>query len=1203
MKRTLIHIHHTLWVTAIVVLVLFAAIFTSVRIVSPWVVEQKPAIEKWAGQLFQHPVHIEKIAIRWRGLEPTLRCTNLTILNEKNQRPSLKIGQADIGINIFRSIFNGEIRLGHIRISDLHLTVRENPDDSFSISGIDTPLAGDNADSDQKGTDEIVTWLLTEPRVSLHNVNVTWYGKDKKVLPIEQLELRLRNDGAQHKLWGQAKLAQATPSQVYFVITAKGDWHDKNDFTAKIYIKAQDILLEQWLQDKAFENYKIGHGITDFQIWGTWQNKHWQKWQSTFAITETVLTPIDRTQNNSAITIQQLSANVLWQPQGRLGWQLTADNINLTLANQTWPTNQFSLTVTQTDSNQPKQEIWQLGYLNIAQATQFLLSDIKLPAKVQEALTQLKPKGELQKIALTYQADTAVQTPQFLFTGEFKQLQFNRWEKIPGINNLSGQLQLTEKSGSLNLTTDNVILDFGNLFRAPLPVNELNGQINWQNDEKGWTIKSSNLTAKNPDAVIEANVALQIPADHSSPVINLLGGYHFTSAEHIQDYLPISELSPDLTKWLSNSVKRFESAKGTLILHGALKDYPFENNNGQFVVDADIEDGDLAYWPEWPMLQHFSGELVFAGRSMHMDATEGQILSSKIKKVIADIPVLKKGVHAILTINGELTGELNDSINFVQQSPLKKITKSGLDHLKADGSMDTKVSLIIPLEHGDPIKVNGALNTEDATLTLTNLNLALNKLQGTINFNEDGLTAKQVTGSIWNKPVNIDITTFPKPNGMQIKLTGNATIQDVQQQFKWKILDSFNGAADYTVLLNVGKNTGDNLQVISDLKGVAVNLPKPFVKPVDVSQPFKLTANLSGDDPFSEFDIDYNNWSGSFYQNNQDWVINFKGPFAAGQVVLPENKTNPIQANLRRLYLDDTTQQDSKKLNPQELPSLRLRCQDFRYKGKQFGTINLSIDPLKDGIVINQLQANSDAYNLTASGFWRGNGSTNASSFKGVLTSTNIAKALTNWGFPNGFSSKQTKINFDLNWPAVPYAPNFESIQGKLGLRFEKGNIAAAGGKGLKSDFGRLITITSWQSIARRLHLDFSDLTNAGYSFDIFQGNFELNDGYASTQDTYLDGPVAKIVVKGDIDLVDEEYNLEMVVTPHVSSSLSFLAGFAGGPVVGIAAGAASWVATKVFSEQMGRIVEDTYKMTGPWSDPIIKQTNGIWGNTATQKK
>jgi uncharacterized protein YhdP len=130
------------------------------------------------------------------------------------------------------------------------------------------------------------------------------------------------------------------------------------------------------------------------------------------------------------------------------------------------------------------------------------------------------------------------------------------------------------------------------------------------------------------------------------------------------------------------------------------------------------------------------------------------------------------------------------------------------------------------------------------------------------------------------------------------------------------------------------------------------------------------------------------------------------------------------------------------------------------------------------------------------------------------------------------------------------------------------------------------LSILSLQTIPRRLKLDFSDLSHQGYSFDIFKGNFVIKKGIMSTQDSYLDGPVAYASMKGDLDLVRRMYDLNLSISPHITASLPVVATIAGGPIAGLAA----WVANKIINQSMQKISAYSYKISGPWKEPIVQQ-------------
>ena len=89
-----------------------------------------------------------------------------------------------------------------------------------------------------------------------------------------------------------------------------------------------------------------------------------------------------------------------------------------------------------------------------------------------------------------------------------------------------------------------------------------------------------------------------------------------------------------------------------------------------------------------------------------------------------------------------------------------------------------------------------------------------------------------------------------------------------------------------------------------------------------------------------------------------------------------------------------------------------------------------------------------------------------------------------------------------------------------------------------------------------------------------------------NTQDSYIDGPVAFASMKGDLDLIKHLYDVDLRVSPYITASLPIVATIAGGPIVGIA----TWAASKLINKGMQQISAYTYKVSGPWSDPVVQQ-------------
>ena len=83
------------------------------------------------------------------------------------------------------------------------------------------------------------------------------------------------------------------------------------------------------------------------------------------------------------------------------------------------------------------------------------------------------------------------------------------------------------------------------------------------------------------------------------------------------------------------------------------------------------------------------------------------------------------------------------------------------------------------------------------------------------------------------------------------------------------------------------------------------------------------------------------------------------------------------------------------------------------------------------------------------------------------------------------------------------------------------------------------------------------------------------------------------MTIKGRVGLFARDYNLQIKILPHLTSSLPVLVGLASGPITGgisIIAGAATWLADKIFSPEIGKIAASNYTLTGTWQKPVWKE-------------
>lgn len=323
-------------------------------------------------------------------------------------------------------------------------------------------------------------------------------------------------------------------------------------------------------------------------------------------------------------------------------------------------------------------------------------------------------------------------------------------------------------------------------------------------------------------------------------------------------------------------------------------------------------------------------------------------------------------------------------------------------------------------------------------------------------------------------------------------------------------------------------------------------------------------------------------------KENMNWKIDVTSPEMTGQVWLPiSGSTSMIRATFQHLYL--TTTENQKSIDPKTLPAISLTSDDVRFKDKAIGRVALDMSPNKTGVQIKKLNISTNFYNLNATGRWSSQHNRNQTSLDGVLDTQNVSQLLDYWKLGSAnLVAGDGHMTFNLQWLDTPYNPSLSTLSGELFLKLGKGRVINLGNStDAKMGFGRMLNVLSLQTLPRRLSLDFTDLFEKGYSFDVMQGHFNLDRGKANTKDTYFDGPIAKIEINGMIGLAAKNYDLSLSVTPYVTGSIPVVATLAGGPLVG----AATWLVEKVAGSVVSKVATYRYSVTGPWDNPVWQQT------------
>jgi uncharacterized protein YhdP len=178
----------------------------------------------------------------------------------------------------------------------------------------------------------------------------------------------------------------------------------------------------------------------------------------------------------------------------------------------------------------------------------------------------------------------------------------------------------------------------------------------------------------------------------------------------------------------------------------------------------------------------------------------------------------------------------------------------------------------------------------------------------------------------------------------------------------------------------------------------------------------------------------------------------------------------------------------------------------------------------------------------------------------------------------------KTQARVDLFWPGSPDAVSLGTLSGTTAVRLDDGVILE---KNESAQLFRIFNILNSDTLWRRLQLDFSDLYEAGVSFDALSGEASLSNGVLTwAPELQIIGPSGAFKMSGSTDLGQESLNMQLVMVLPLTKNLPLAAILMGasGPV-----GGALFVLDKILGEPLSKLTSATYSVKGSWDDPQVK--------------
>lgn len=799
--------------------ILMAVVLSAARVALPGLMADPAPLRAAAERYFGVPVTVGAGTLEWHGWSPVVTLRDVALADPAHpDRMLLAAGEARVELDLRSSLRAFEPVLRRVTLDRFDLAMELGAD------GLPRLLAGE-AGSDDADTGRptpaadsaaLAAWLERLGAVRLSNGRLRLRAADGRFPPQGLDDVTVHLGGGPEtrtlSLEGRLRGHSATPVRGQLQWAATGpDGPGEARFHLAVE-RLQSAALEPWLS--------LPEGRLDLALWGS--------------VTDLAVRQLAGTGRWIGDDARPLSATWVWQPQGdRWAVHGTLDHAGRSAY---WRARDEAFRSDGAGWSVELREVDAAMLVSLVPLAAPSLADGSL------ALVDLIEQGRLSQARIEYRGGA---DPWYAIA-RIEGVHTRTDGALPAVSGLGAELRWAGRAGELRLADGPVIVHLPGLLREPLALARAGGSVIARRSGEGdWTVGSNGLLVA--DSGLEAMLrgTVRLDGDTRGPWLDLAVDLSRLQVPATYRYLPAAIMEPELVAWLDRALVSGSGRWGDLRLRGRARDFPFDRAPGHFHARLQLQDMILDFDPEWPRLEDFEAELQFSGPGLHVHALGGALGPMPVVAVDARVPDL---AHAELAVDAELAGSGEELLATVHVSPvLARDLAPRLEELEFSGDHRLFLGLHIPLQ--DPqaeVRLEGRLGFEGGGLAWSPWQLRLVAVNGELGFDAEGLTGGAVTARLGAIPIRLDVLEPGESSAGRITRLGFGGRFGIRE-----LADSLagpappmgwaGGAAQWTALLTLGANgSPPQLELLSDLQGIALALPPPLGKTAEDAMPLRV---------------------------------------------------------------------------------------------------------------------------------------------------------------------------------------------------------------------------------------------------------------------------------------------------------------------------------------------------------------------------
>ncbi len=938
------------WTTLAIMIILFALIVSISRMLMPLIADYRQDLERLASEELGRPVMVEAIKGEWVGLWPRVHLSGVRMQSKSASAEWLQVADVWLTIDLVSLLTKRQLDTRGVSINGLQLDVHRSKETEYVINGESFRL-DQSSPNDQAG---LLRWLFTRDRLELQNSRFTYLDKRHSSQPIELsgVNVSLQNSDELHHAYGQFTVPGQRQSSMSFVIDMRGDMlrpqHVVNDF----YLQG-DVNVSSGMQEWLRPLVNIKQGNVDLRLWGAGSLQRLERVSAEMHASKLAWSITDGQRAKAINEIDELQAKMFWA-RSVTGWNLDVEDFTLTKQDSIWPQSEIHLTYRESVDFREASLEGAIGFIKLEDVAGLLSGNLPYAMAESKQIRQLDLQGSLQQAKFRIQHDQDGIRSLF-FNADFNNLGFKRQQKVPGIRGLDGKITLNRDTGSLQLSSQDTHLDFGDLFKGPLQVRDLKGDIYWQSTDAGLLLSFDELLANNQDLETISRATIIIPPDGASPFIDMSMNFDNGKASSAFKYIPRGIMKKKTVSWLDKAFLEGEVSAGTMVFHGPSANFPFVDKPGSFQVDFDAKGVLFNYAHSWPQLHKVDAHVRFKENSLAVDLHKGSVKNVGIRD--SQLKIKSLGKRAVLDMELDFSGPTQQFIDYLYQSPAGKAAADVLTAVSADGKMNNKLTLAIPLGKPQKYRMQGHMQFKGGTVRLAKWQHELEQFKGDLFYSYDGdnysYQADNLQGKFQDQPAQLFVRTMNNPGQASLVSLEMHARMGLSQLLKDKLpkdQEIFSGDSNWKIALNL-QDKDTTLSFESDLIGEEIRLPDDFSKQADQARKAQFNAHLYQSE-INQVELVYGDIAKAIFnlsgKKNKAGFSRGTVRFGKGKAILATSDGLVIKGRVRKLdvkqWLALTGDVEGKQYSLDDIAlinELDLKCNNFLVGQNKYS--NLSI--------------------------------------------------------------------------------------------------------------------------------------------------------------------------------------------------------------------------------------------------------------------